>query len=77
MHSNRMKRMTQGYKADIASKGYEQRAAETNYSSHAAVLARPARGLVRQEGGVADQEWTDHQLWQSCFTGVQRGRVES
>ena len=80
MLSNQVKRMTKGYKADAAAKGYEQRAAEPIYSGkiHALLefllgkqqtMTGKERLLLIRDGLLISM------LWQSCFRGFNVGEL--
>ena len=82
MLSNQLRRMVKGFKADAASKGYQQRAAEPIYSGKIQAMLQfllakqyPLTGkdklLLIRDGLLISM------LWQSCFRGVQCGRTQA
>ena len=78
--SNQLQRMTKGYKADAASKGYEQRAAEPIYSDK--IRAMLAFLMAKQQGLALKDKLLllrdgliISMLWQSCFRGFNVGEL--
>ena len=80
MLSNKLRRMTKGYKAEATSKGYEQRAAEPIYSGKIQAMLQflwakqhsltgKDKLLLIRDGLLISM------LWQSCFRGFNVGEL--
>ena len=78
--SNQLQRMTKGYRADAASKGYEQRASEPIYSSKIKAMLQ---FLMSKQQGLASKDQLlllrdgliISMLWQTCFRGFNVGDI--
>ena len=78
--SNQLQRMTKRYRADAASKGYEQRASEPIYSSKIQAMLQL---LMSKQQGLACKDQLlllrdgliISMLWQTCFRGFNVGDI--